>query len=323
MVVKKNSISFIIPAYNAELYLADCIKSILEVVRSGDEIIIVNDGSIDRTKIIANNFALLNKKVIVISQNNSGVSAARNRGILAAKNNYIMFVDSDDLISESFKKLERNFGGKDIIYYVRDISKNISKNSMLFHLACLQNPSIPEPFSKIFNKSFLIKNSITFPKGIINGEDMLFNIKALLLANKYKIINKSFYKYRIIEGTATKSFDKNIITSDKKYYSIMNELIYSYGANYKNELEQIKYFNQNNAIIMILNRISYIKNYKEAQPFFNYLLDEPYKNTLKHPCDIKQKIIFMLCRKKMYRLLYEIFRIKRINNCKKEYFKEI
>lgn len=93
--------SIIVPVYNAEKYIARCIESILVQSFKNYELILVNDGSKDRTKEILNRYQD-NPNCIVIYQENSGVSVARNRGIELAKGKYICFVDADDYVADNY-----------------------------------------------------------------------------------------------------------------------------------------------------------------------------------------------------------------------------
>ena len=95
-------ISIIIPAYNVEKYLEDCLASLLRQNFKDFEAIIVNDGSTDSTELIANIFQSKDTRFKVINQKNSGLSAARNTGIQAAKGDYICFIDSDDWVDDNF-----------------------------------------------------------------------------------------------------------------------------------------------------------------------------------------------------------------------------
>jgi glycosyltransferase involved in cell wall biosynthesis len=90
-------VSIIIPVYNSEIYLAECIESAINQIHSNTEIIIVDDGSTDNSLQIARNFE--NEKVRVLNQDNRGASAARNTGLKEAKGSYIQFLDADDLLS--------------------------------------------------------------------------------------------------------------------------------------------------------------------------------------------------------------------------------
>lgn len=102
-------ISIIVPAYNTENYIEKCLNSILSQTYSSIEVIVVNDGSTDRTKEIVEQYTLKDSRVILISTENQGVSLARKEGIHSAKGKYIGFVDSDDCIdSDMYEVLVNN-----------------------------------------------------------------------------------------------------------------------------------------------------------------------------------------------------------------------
>lgn len=91
-------VSFIIPIYNAEKYLDECIKSIIKQTYSNFELLLVNDGSTDNSAIICDTYANKDSRIKVIHKINGGVSSARNIGLDNAKGEYICFVDADDVI---------------------------------------------------------------------------------------------------------------------------------------------------------------------------------------------------------------------------------
>lgn len=95
-------ISVIVPIYNVERYLSECINSILRQTFSDFECILVNDGSTDICGEICNNYQKIDNRIQIIHQSNKGVSAARNIGINIAKGEYITFIDSDDIIHHSY-----------------------------------------------------------------------------------------------------------------------------------------------------------------------------------------------------------------------------
>ena len=93
-----SKISVIIPVYNAEEFLSECLNSVLEQTHQNFEIICVNDGSTDGSLNILNSWALYDKRIKIINQENQGQSAARNKGLDVARGKYIFFLDSDDFI---------------------------------------------------------------------------------------------------------------------------------------------------------------------------------------------------------------------------------
>ena len=102
---EKNNIKFsvIVPVFNVEVYLKDCLDSILQqdIEQEQFEVLLVNDGSTDKSSAICEEYSKLYGNVTLISQENRGLSAARNRGLNAAKGKYIIFVDSDDYIERN------------------------------------------------------------------------------------------------------------------------------------------------------------------------------------------------------------------------------
>lgn len=99
--MKKIKISVIIPIYNVEQYLSQCLDSIINQTYTNLEIILINDGSTDNSEKICNQYKLLDPRIIVIHKTNGGLSDARNTGIKIATGDYISFVDADDFIDEN------------------------------------------------------------------------------------------------------------------------------------------------------------------------------------------------------------------------------
>lgn len=118
--MKKIKISVIIPIYNVEQYLSQCLDSIINQTYTNLEIILINDGSTDNSEKICNQYKLLDPRIIVIHKTNGGLSDARNTGIKIATGDYISFVDADDFIDKNmytilFQKI--NTTNADIIWY--------------------------------------------------------------------------------------------------------------------------------------------------------------------------------------------------------------
>ena len=94
--MQKNSISIVIPAYNVENYIEQCLLSVIKQTYKTLEIIVVDDGSKDKTGEIADKYAKMDDRIIVVHQNNGGLPNARNTGMKYAHGEYVMFLDSDD-----------------------------------------------------------------------------------------------------------------------------------------------------------------------------------------------------------------------------------
>lgn len=203
-------ISIIIPVYNMELYLDQCLNSIVNQTYSELEIILVNDGSTDNSLNIMKKYALEDKRFIIINQDNSGLSAARNIGIDSSHGEYVGFVDSDDWVeSDMFECLLKALleNGADISccgrYIVKDnysvksfyLSKPyVFKNHEEAHKELLKESIIDSAmWDKLFKRELF--NDIQMPVGEIY-EDIAIIYKLFFKADKIVHIGQSEYYYR-------------------------------------------------------------------------------------------------------------------------------
>ncbi|ENZ03210.1 hypothetical protein HMPREF1092_00396 [Clostridium thermobutyricum] len=220
-------LSVIVPVYNVEKYVLECINSLLNQSLDSMEIIVVNDGSTDSSmeKILN----LKNPKIKIINQKNSGLSSARNRGIEEAKGEYISFVDSDDFIENknSFENMynigiEDNSdivvgscvklyddGRREELNFDFNIFNKSPMNPEEFLLKSLKTKRVYAPvWLSIYKKDLINKNNLRFMPNIVH-EDEEFTPRALLCANKVSIYKDIFYVYRQREGSIINS-KKNI-----------------------------------------------------------------------------------------------------------------
>ncbi len=210
-------ISIIIPVYNVEKYLDECLLSVFNQSYKDWECILVDDGSSDNSGVICDKWSKADSRFICIHQTNQGVSAARNIGLKKAKGEYIIFVDSDDFIEPNYLvNLKREICCKDIDIVVSGIVKiykngfkestvpthnitiemsNIYSNIFLENIGLFYGPT-----SKIYKKSIISKYSIYFPKDKSLGEDMIFNFTYLTYCGKIRLIKSADYNYRQLEN---------------------------------------------------------------------------------------------------------------------------
>lgn len=222
-------ISVIIPVYNSERYLKECIESLLSQSLSNCEFIFVNDGSSDNSQNIIEKYAETDKRVILINQDNRGVSEARNTGILNAKGKYIGFVDSDDYIDSCmyeilYKEIQNakcdvlvsNFeeelnGNKYVRRYSLKENQVLDKTYIQNNIVSffIKDDSLNTVCNKLYKKSIIDEYNIRFPKGLPLGEDGIFNMIYFSKCNSCKYIDYTGYHYREVHGSATRNLHKH------------------------------------------------------------------------------------------------------------------
>lgn len=210
--------SIIIPVYNVEKYLRECLESVLGQTYEDWEAICVNDGSTDSSGAILEEYAAKDSRFKVITQNNAGTAAARNTGMKESKGNYIFFLDSDDWIeANALQTLASRLNGEDILcfsgkryfeatghYNQTDyLPEKDYSNGMDYYN---ENALLPRDFAfvcvvlRIYNRQFLLENKLFFDEDI-TYEDNLWVPKTIYRAHSVKVIADSLYVYRIRKGS--------------------------------------------------------------------------------------------------------------------------
>lgn len=322
-------LSIIIPVYNNENYIESCIKSILtsEMDKSKVEIIVVDDGSTDSSRLICDKY--VNENFKVYSNSNHGVSYSRNFGISVSSGEFIMFVDSDDELSPDwYDKVSKYFDSEDnIIVFSKDINRIPGeKKEVLDNIVGIDKfiGYLSSPWSKLYKRTFLEEKKIKFYEDVINGEDMLFNVKCFLETDKYTFVRSSIYKYRIHATSSTKKFDVNFIKYDFNFQKKLLETLSS-GKIRDEQILIIMSFCKKNSLIIIAQRLCYSGRYKIFKEN-KYIFEEYFKKyNFKVNVGIKKEIIIFFLRFRLYFFAYFILRM--IKKLKKEnkisYFVEI
>ncbi len=206
-------ISVIIPVYNVENYLDQCITSVLDQSYSDFECILIDDGSEDNSGTICDYWSAQDNRIKVIHQLNGGVSSARNKGINAATGEYIFFVDSDDWIEPDYLCDFIKVQGDDIdlvvsgmICFISDteIDRLIYDDMTLFvtpeyindFVNINKEDLLHGPMSKLYRTSIIKNNGIYFDCNFSFGEDLLFNYAYLNYVTKIVSLSSCKYHYR-------------------------------------------------------------------------------------------------------------------------------
>lgn len=217
-------ISFIVPVFNTSSFLEKCLDSIFNQCLNIDEfeVITINDGSTDNSKDILEKWKLTHQNLIIISQENQGLSIARNRGISIAKGEYIQFVDSDDWLNPQMVKKCIDIcklNNLDILSFnMQKVSSSGEKSTKIKNIKfegqiysgeyLLTNAIIEAPVWKYIIKRGLInKNQLSFHPYILH-EDEEFTPRMLLSAKKVMIINEVVYNYFVRTNSITQDLKK-------------------------------------------------------------------------------------------------------------------
>lgn len=208
-------ISIIIPVYNAEKYLSECLKSLLRQTLKEIEIICINDGSSDNSLSILENFQLKDSRIKIINQKNSGVAVTRNNGISLATGEFIGFVDSDDWVDEDYfeklynaaKKFNSDVAAGDFYRRGKILrSKKLKYKKEEFFVEPadkIKKAFIPKYnyiWNKIYKRESLLNLNIPFENGRYY-EDVIWIVKIIYYLKGFVTVPDTFYHYRKTEGS--------------------------------------------------------------------------------------------------------------------------
>jgi glycosyltransferase EpsH len=319
-------VSIIVPVYNVDQYLEQCLNSIIEQTYKNIEVIVVNDGSTDSSYIIIEQFAKKDSRVKVINQINSGLSAARNTGIAIAKGNYIMFVDGDDWID--FNMVERLFLkliNADLVacsYYrayqkfniprVFDIDGIFDANFFQRRLTGLIGEELKDPslsdclvtaWGKLFKAEIIKDNNLEFVSTReIGTEDLLFNLEYASYASKVYISNEPLYMYRRNNiSSLTSTYKPSLFNQWSLLFKLIENKIVSKGFDFDLAL------NNRIALSIIglgLNELQNPKGFRARYHNLKTILKSPLHKKSYHQLELKYfplhwKIFFFFAKCRM------------------------
>lgn len=246
---RNNVISVIIPIYNTEKYLKECIESVIDQTYRELEIILVDDGSTDESGSICDQYSQMDKRIKVIHQENSGLVVATNVGITCATGEYMAFVDSDDWIDrQMYELMIKSIGDCDILssgmiceYYESSDSQIIitkikegkyaSDQEMAYiwqnMIGHQTEDNLGVPCSRcvhLFRSSIVKQIYLDRNPSIVYGEDRLFIFNYILKSNSIRIMHEAFYHYRMRSGSCTHSIDKNFLANISSYYVTLERI---------------------------------------------------------------------------------------------------
>lgn len=338
--MEKGIVSVIIPIYNCEKYINNCVEMLLGQTYKHLEIILVNDGSKDGSGKICQDLENRYSNIVYIEQNNQGAASARNNGLKHSTGEYIMFVDADDGVKNTIIEvlLDEMDEDTDIVCCAYEILGSSTKEAMFnkpfkalsmkekeplflqlmdYTYGHAQNSAtaIGVPWAKLFRRRFLSENNICFDLGLRRMQDNVFVMEAFVCARAIKYIQEYLYLYRVDHISSYKKSGLKpeiylkVLHARRSLFEKYREL---------NTKENLDYFalEHLNYLMMSVHNISvsdvdYKSKIQSIKSLFN---DEEYVtgliplNTI--PLSLKQKVQLSLFKCKMAHAIYFLYRMK-------------
>jgi len=248
-------VSVIIPIYNSEIFLDKCIQSVINQSYKNLEIILVNDGSIDSSKEICDNYSSIDNRIKTIHKNNGGLVSSRKTGLKAATGEYVLYIDGDDwielnlienyinqvlkfnadvVISSHIINLE---GREDILMnflpsgvYDKDKLLSIIYPKMLYTGKFSQFGIFSYSWGKLYRKEILLENQLKVDESITIGEDALCLYPTLLDADILVILEQPGYHYRQRADSLIKTLRKIEVSKMQKVYDDLKNIFFNKGV---------------------------------------------------------------------------------------------
>lgn len=280
--------SIIVPVYKVEKYLRECIDSILSQKFTDFELILVDDGSPDSCPQICDEYAVQDTHIKVIHKANSGLSSARNVGLLTARGEYVVFVDSDDVLCCDALKNLYNYikktslpdmvigniihwdGKSEQIVVDNRIFINSQRYRTIFEMNeayAAERVQLPwRAYQSVYNRQFLKKNKLMYEETLIGAEDCDFYLKAIEYVETYELTDIPLVKYRM--------FREGSIINTPNYFSVIGELktfakAFNNVEHYQNKRLMKRYFADRYANIIIL--INLIENKTDRERCLSFI----------------------------------------------------
>ena len=246
--MEKFQISIIVPIYNVEKYVRQCIESIINQTYKNLQIILVDDGSTDTSGLICDEYASIDDRIEVIHKKNGGLVTARKIGLQKAKGEYIGFVDGDDYIDDNMYEsllgyiLKQDVDMVHTGYWHEKGNATYSNTnfetgfiecpedkSLLLRNILLQHNNIEHSiWSKLFKRSLIVKSYYDVNDECSYGEDLVCMISTIINADRIYILNRAYYHYRVRSESLSHGMGLGGISKEIKLYNNIKSVLIKY-----------------------------------------------------------------------------------------------
>ncbi len=308
--------SFIVPVYNTEKYLKKCLDSLVNQTYKDFEIIVVNDGSTDKSSSIISKYQKKYKNIIVIDKENEGLSMARNRGVQKSSGKYIIFVDSDDYVSNKLlEEVDKKIDDSDILRFqiateYEDYTKINEYHEEGFESMCgydafknLSSYHFVEPaWCYVIRKNYYIENKFSFKKGVYHED---FGLIPYVIYKARKVKSIDFIGYYYIQRNGSIMNNNDYKKTVKKAFDMLEQYktmrLFAKNINRKNNLDDYFLSYISNSVIVKARELKkderkvYINELKKLNVFDGVLVNTRIrrfkKYLMKHNLNLYLKVV--------------------------------
>lgn len=308
--------SFIVPVYNTEKYLKKCLDSLINQTYKDFEIIVVNDGSTDKSSSIISKYQKKYKNIIVIDKENEGLSMARNRGVQKSSGKYIIFVDSDDYVSNKLlEEVDKKIDDSDILRFQiatedEEYTKINEYHEEGFESMCgydafkyLSSYHFVEPaWCYVIRKNYYIENKFSFKKGVYHED---FGLIPYVIYKARKVKSIDFIGYYYIQRNGSIMNNNDYKKTVKKAFDMIEQYktmrLFAKNINRKNNLDDYFLSYISNSVIVKARELKkdekkvYINELKKLNVFDGVLVNTRIrrfkKYLMKHNLNLYLKVV--------------------------------
>lgn len=308
--------SFIVPVYNTEKYLKKCLDSLVNQTYKNFEIIVVNDGSTDKSSNIISKYQKNYKNIIVIDKENEGLSMARNRGVQKSSGKYIIFVDSDDYVSNKLlEEVDKKIDDSDILRFQiatedEEYTKINEYHEESFESMCgydafkyLSSYHFVEPaWCYVIRKNYYIENKFSFKKGVYHED---FGLIPYVIYKARKVKSIDFIGYYYIQRNGSIMNNNDYKKTVKKAFDMLEQYktmrLFAKNINRKNNLDDYFLSYISNSVIVKARELKkdekkvYINELKKLNVFDGVLVNTRIrrfkKYLMKHNLNLYLKVV--------------------------------
>ena len=308
--------SFIVPVYNTEKYLKKCLDSLVNQTYKDFEIIVVNDGSTDKSSSIISKYQKKYKNIIVIDKENEGLSMARNRGVQKSSGKYIIFVDSDDYVSNKLlEEVDKKIDDSDILRFQiatedEEYTKINEYHEESFESMCgydafkyLSSYHFVEPaWCYVIRKNYYIENKFSFKKGVYHED---FGLIPYVIYKARKVKSIDFIGYYYIQRNGSIMNNNDYKKTVKKAFDMLEQYktmrLFAKNINRKNNLDDYFLSYISNSVIVKARELKkderkvYINELKKLNVFDGVLVNTRIrrfkKYLMKHNLNLYLKVV--------------------------------